>query len=377
MSQDAPRATRPGQATLAGWLIIGGSIVLVATAWQRISTLRTLETQESLRSTLDQQPFKGTGLSVDTLSEVIRVLCMVGAASATAAAILGFYALRRSNSARVALSVLAPVILVGGFATGGFFAPMVVAGIVMLWLRPTRDWFAGRAWEPAATARTARRPDPFAPRDSAPEPDRQRAPEPAPGHDAARPDPEHQPPPPPQAVPPPGVAWGPRPAESPYGAARGAWPAPAAPVRRRPAALIWACTLVWVFCGIVAGGLLITALVLAAARDQLFTELERQQGPIEDLGVSESDVVLGAYVTTAVVVPWCVAAIVLAVLAFRGVGWARIALAVCSALAGLTALVFALFSPVLVVLVAAGATAAFMLLRRDVTAWFAQRRAER
>ena len=39
-------APRPGQATFAAWLIIGGSVILVLTAYQRISTLHTLEVQE-------------------------------------------------------------------------------------------------------------------------------------------------------------------------------------------------------------------------------------------------------------------------------------------------------------------------------------------
>ncbi|MEQ6902764.1 hypothetical protein, partial [Nocardioides sp. YIM 152588] len=177
MPQDTSQ--RPSQATLAGWLIIGGSIVLVLTAWERISSLHTLEVQEELQRVLSEPPVSGTGLTVSSLSTTVRVLCMVAAGAATASTILGFQALKRSTTARIVLTGLAPLVLVGGFATASFFAPMVVAGIAMLWLQPTRDWFAGRPWVQKAPAGKAgpgaerggergadrgageRRPDPF------------------------------------------------------------------------------------------------------------------------------------------------------------------------------------------------------------------------
>ena len=57
-------------------------------------------------------------------------------------------------------------------------------------------------------------------------------------------------------------------------------------------------------------------------------------------------------------------------LAFRRVGWARIALAVSSGVAGALALAGTLASPVLVVLLAATAVTLWLLLRADVAAWF-------
>ena len=156
-------APRPGQATFAAWMIIGGSVILVLTAYQRISTLHTLEVQEELMRVLSEQPLSGTGLGLNGLKTIIRVLCMIAAAAATASTILGVQALRRSTSARLALTLLAPLVLIAGFATPGFFAPMVVAGVCMLWLRPTRDWFAGRPWATATSTVAQRRPDPFAP----------------------------------------------------------------------------------------------------------------------------------------------------------------------------------------------------------------------
>ncbi|KAA1421591.1 hypothetical protein F0U44_04740 [Nocardioides humilatus] len=351
-------APRPGQVTFAGWLIIGGSVILVATAWQRISTLHTLEFQEQLQKVLSEQPFEGTGLGTNTLETTIRVLCMIAAGAATASTILGFQALRRSTSARLALTLLAPLVLIGGFATAGFFAPMVIAGIVMLWLQPSRDWFAGRPWVPRPLVRTGppapRRPDPFAPQPPA----------------ASAP-----PPPPPAPAPPalaPPVSAEPGPYGQPFGAPPPVYPMPpAAAVRvRRPGALIGACITVWVLCSLVAGSMLVTSLVMAFAQDELFDMIEEQQPDFDYAGLSRGELATSVYITTAVVVVWCLAAIVLAVLAFRRVGWARIALAVCTGVTAVLVLAATLVNPVLVVLLVATATTLWLLLRADVAAWF-------
>src|SRR4051812_21805775 len=110
MSQDAPR---PGQATFAAGLIIGGSVVLVITAFQRISGLHTIEMQEQLEKALSEPPIAGMGVGLGELKTTIRVLCMVAAGAATASTILGVQALRRSTSARLALTLLTPLVLIG------------------------------------------------------------------------------------------------------------------------------------------------------------------------------------------------------------------------------------------------------------------------
>lgn len=349
MSQDAPR---PGQATFAAWLIIGGSVILVLTAWQRISSLHTLEVQEELRRVLSEPPLSSTGLGFEGLKTTIRVMCMVAAAAATASAILGLHALRRSTSARLALTLLAPVVLIGGFATAGVFAPLVVAGVVMLWLRPTRDWFAGRPWLPATSAAASRRPDPFAPQPQAREAEpRQPAPPPPPPV-LDRPGPH----PTPYGAPLPTS----EPALSPYG------PSSA----KRPTALLAACVIVWVSSALVSGFMLLVSLVMAVAREDLFDELERQQPDLDLGGMSHAELATGTFVLTAILVCWCLAAMVLAVLAFRRIAWARIALVVCTGIAGMVALAATLASPPIVVVLAAIGVTFWLLLRADVTAWF-------
>ena len=66
---------------------------------------------------------------------------MVAAGCATAAGILGYQVLRRSKSARLALTVLAAPLFLTGMVTGGFVSSLVAASAVMLWLQPARDWF--------------------------------------------------------------------------------------------------------------------------------------------------------------------------------------------------------------------------------------------
>lgn len=351
------KAPRPGQATFAAGLIIGGSVILVATAWQRISTLHTLEVQEELQRVLSEPPFSGTGIGLETLKTTIRVMCMIAAGAATASTILGVQALRRSTGARLALTLLAPLVLIGGFATAGIFAPMVVAGVVMLWLRPTRDWFAGRPWLPAATAGT-RRPDPFAPQHRPGDADPGVAPAAAPSAPQALAAPQDQPPPHPhpygEPVPmAPGGSW------SSYGVSA-----------KRPAALIAACVIVWVSCVLVSGFMLLMSLVMAVARDEFFDEIERQQPNFDMKGMSQAELATGTFVLTAVVVLWSIAAIVLAVLAIRGIPWARVALAVSTGATSLVLLGATLLSPALVVLLAASLVTLWLLLRADVTTWF-------
>lgn len=328
------QAPRPGQATLAGWLIIVGSAVLVVAAWQRIAGLHTLEVQDQLRKILSEPPVAGSGVTLSALSDTIRVLAMVAAGAATASTILGFQALRRSTSARVALTCLAPLIAVGGLATAGFLAPMVVAGVVMLWLRPTRDWFRGSNAE-ASTER----PDPLA---------------------AA---PTAAPPPPP---PPPAAPWE-RP-EMP-GRAPAMYAAPPAHARApRPAALIAACVVTWVSSALVGGMMALTALLFLVAPDAFFDEAERQR--IDLRGMSHDQITTAVLIFAGVSVVWCVVAAVLAGLAIAGRRWAWIALATCTAGAGLVALVAALSAPFVVLLVAAAAVTCALLVRPDVKAWF-------
>lgn len=341
MSEKQPR---PGQATLAAALITGGSVVLILAAGQRISWLHTIEGQEAMQSWIDRQGVDG--FTVDGVSTTLRVLALVGAGAAAAAAILGLQVLRRSASARIALAVLAPVLFVGGLAIEALLVPLVVMGIVLLWLQPTRDWYAGRPWVQAYEQRRAARlgaagsssparpvADPFAPAPPSPEPS---APPPAPGQPVVSP------------------------------------PLPTARARRpRPGGLTAACVLAWVTSATVVVGLALMALAVGQRSDEIFADMQRQQPDLmRSSGMSEQDLVASVYLVLAGFLVWSLAALVLAGLTFVGHNWARITLAVSAVCAASVVLVACLAAPVLVVLLMILALDAWLLLRPDVARWF-------
>ena len=93
--------------TLAAWLIMVGSAIVVAMVFDRVGGLHTLETRDSVERFLAEPPGSDLGIGVDGVITLLRVVSMVTAGCATAAAILGYQVLRRSRSARLALTVLA------------------------------------------------------------------------------------------------------------------------------------------------------------------------------------------------------------------------------------------------------------------------------
>lgn len=346
MSEQQPR---PGQATLAGALIIGGSVFVVLAAWQRISTLHTIQVQEELERVLTDPMTADLGLSADSLATMIRILCLVGAGAATASAILGVQVFKRSASARLALTALSPLLFVGGLATAGFLAPMVLAGIVLLWLQPTRDWYAGRPWVQRYEERRAARLAALRP----PAP-------PTPPVDPAR----HVAPPAVQG-PPPGVPQGPVPATF-------AQPRPV--VGARPPALVAACAVTCVVAVTVVLLVGVMAAYVTANSEKLFAEVMKDQPAWLDTSqVTERDLVAGIYVLVAGVAACALAAVVLAALAFVGQNWARIVLAIGSGSGAAVCLFLALGAWPLIILVAAFAGTTSLLLRPEVARWYAGR----
>jgi hypothetical protein len=351
MSEEQPR---PGQATLAGALIIGGSVFVVLAAWQRISTLHTLAVQEELQKVLTEPMTADLGLDADNLASVIRVLCMVGAGAATASAILGVQVFRRSASARIALTALSPPLFVGGLATAGFLAPMVLAGIVLLWLQPTRDWYAGRPWIQRLEERQAARLGAIRSASRPLPPSRFDRPGQPVDHSVRQPG--HLP----------GPVAGPVTGVGP--------PARGPVVGARPPALVAACAITCVVAVTIV--LLVAAMVayVSANSEKLFAEVMKDQPSwIDRSQVTEQDLVAGIYVLLAGVTACALGAIVLAALAFIGQNWARIVLAVGAASGAALALFLALGAWPLVILVAALAGTTSLLLRPEVARWYAGR----
>lgn len=327
MSEATPE--RPRQATLAGWLIVGGSVLVILLAFQRMAGLTSLESQRAIEDFLAEPPGDGLGLSVDDLLSLIRVLSLVSGACAAATAILGVYVMQRAKSARLALSIIAPFLLASGMVTAGFSASLVVAATVMLWFQPTRDWFDG----------IERRPEPAVPA------------------------------PPPSGQPLPMTGFGTAPAST-----RTATPttAPTRRPERRPSQLVWACVLTWTFCGIGIVGMGLSALVMFVAPDLVFDELARQNPELADQGMTDSAIQTATYVSTGLLIPWCVASIVFAALAFRGAAWARTGLVVSVATATALCLIATIANVLALLPLIACVVTLSLLVRPEVRAWFAR-----
>lgn len=321
---------RPRQVTMAAWLIMGGSVVVVLTVFERVAGLHSLETRQSVQKFLSEPPGADLGVGVTEVLSILRVLCMVAAGCATAAAILGYQVLQRRRSARVALTVLALPLFVTGVASGGFMSSLVAAMSVMLWFQPARDWFDGVVREPGAeqVARSSAQATGSSPWGVAPPMPRR------PTEQAA-----------PQA---PGVID------------------PTA----RPAEVTLACTLTWVFAGLALVVMAASMVVLATSPGLVFDELHRQNPDLASQGVSDATLRTMTFVVGGVVIVWSLAALVVAVLAFRRVRWARTAL-VASASASLALLLLATLGQVLLVVpLAASVVTLALLVRPDVRAWY-------
>lgn len=341
---------RPRQVTLGAALIMGGSALIVASVFERVAGLGSLETQKSVAQFLSEPPGDGLGMSAEGVVTALRALSMVAGASATAAAILGFYVLRRSRSARMGLAVLALPLFVSGMAVGGFLSALVVAATVMLWFQPARDWFDGVVRRPAVEAAAAM----AGPRD----------PEETPGETSVEPTAAT-----PSTEPRPMAGFG----TTPVGYAPTVATAPIGAPAPRPARLLWACVLTWTFCGLAMFAMAMSVLVLLAAPDLVFDELHRQNPDLSSEGLTDSAITSATYVTAAVVLVWGGAASFFALQAFRGVAWGRTALLFSAGAAGAVCLVFTIFNFLLALPLVACLVTVSMLVRPDVRAWFAAR----
>lgn len=352
---------RPRQVTVAGWLIILGGIAVVVTAYQQMSALHSVATRESIQSVLAKAPFEGSGVGVGQVLNTLHVLALVAAACATASVVLGWHALKGSRSARIVLSVLAVPLLLAGVGGGGLFSTVVAVSALLLWLPPAKQWFRGEPLpEPGGPPRQAA-------------PDARVATPPA---DAPVPPPSS----PPEPVRPPGPAvWGPptgHPLPPPSG-----WPAPAWPLpgqlppqvsprpRRRPGAVVTAAVLTWVFSGLAVLIMVGTLLYALSDRDGVWRAALRQSPELRSEGVTQGGFIGLLVVMIGLTVVWCIAAAVMAVLLWRGAGWARVTLVVLVAVSLGVLLMACLVTLACLVPAAASVATIVLLARPESRAW--------
>ncbi len=338
------REPRPRHTTMATALVIGGSVGVIVAVGEQLAGLQSLETRERVSEFLASSPGSDLGMSVSTALESLRAVLMILAGLCTAAAVLGWHAMQGGLRARLALAVLAVPIFLGGFAIGGFLTSLVAAGTALLFTGHSAMWYRGEKIPepPPRPGRPAPRPD--APSGGAPPlPTRQ------PGRSTATLQVERSAPASAYDAPPEATA--------------------------RPDALVWACVLTWAFCSLAVVVMAASVVLMATNPDLVVEEMRRQDA---GLTASEAETLTGTInITAAIIGAWSLFAMVLAVLAFRGTGWARSALLASAAVAGVVCLFGAAYSLVMLLPAAVALAAVVLLNRSEVRAWFAHRAGSR
>lgn len=399
MSEKSTSA-RPSQVTVACWVAVIGSALLVLTLFDSAGRLRSVEFRDAVEEFLATPVGAGLGLDVQQIVEILRVLMLVSGAAAAAALVLAIFVLQRHRGARIGYTIAAVIVMVTAPASGSLFPVMLAFAAMMLWTKPARDWFAGvpvgasgrsgadrsafdsPAADPSRHHREtvvtqdstpSDRPDPHIPEDSGERP----LPPPTEGFGApegSRPDaPQGSQPSAPQG----GPSYG-QPAYPPYAYppqgqgpyAGGYPPAPPTPRDRRPTNVTIATWLTWGLSAFTLFGFVMVAFVLLVARDDFLSQVEQNPTLQDQLdGIDPDQIIAGLWVVVVISLVWCLAAIVLAWFAFRGANWARIVLVVS---AGATALFSILSFPVgLLHLLGAGAVIA-LLFTGGANEWYAR-----
>jgi hypothetical protein len=335
---------RPRQVTLSACLVMAGSVLLVASIFERIGDLHSLETRTAIERFLSEPPGSDLGVGLESVLSLLRTVSMVAAGLATAAAILGYHVLKRNRGARIGLGVLAIPLFLCGLVTGGFLASVVAASVAMLWLQPSRSWFHGDEPPPKddgdeASVRADRTSSdlPLLP------------PLQPPGATAG---PEHAPP-----------AWTPYASTEPWLQQRR---------RSRPGSLVMACILTWASCALAGLFAILMVAVLAADPEGLAAEMHRQNPSLAEEGITDATLRTVAWVVGLGALTWALVSSVFAVLAFQGVRWARVALVVSAGSVAIVCLAGSLVSPVLAAPGVLAALTAVLLLRPAVQRWFSR-----
>jgi len=337
LSEQDKGPVRPQQVTVAALAVVGGSLVLLVSAFDQISTLHSLDTRNAVEQLISGQP-SGLGITVEGWLSVLKIVGMVTGACAAAAAILGWQALQRSRAARIALSVVAVPMVVAGLAIEPLFAVLVAVAVVFLWL-PTAS-----AWFDPDKGRTAPAPSPAPLPPVGIPPLQQQAPPYAP---PTAPSPFAYPPPSPAA---------------PY--------APSAASQRRPGAVTAAAVITFVLAGITAALGVVLAIVGGSMAPDMMDELGRHG--YDTSRFTAHELALGFAILGVVIAITAGTAIVAAAFVLRRSSAARVVLTVMSGLC--IALSVAALASGISLVTLAGAIAVIVLLhRRTSSDWFAGR----
>lgn len=377
--------------TLAGSVVMVASVLVIATVWEQVSGLRSLETREAIEDFLAEPPGNGMGLDVEGVIGLLHVAGLVAAACACAAAVLGWFVMRRDKTARLALAVVAVPLFVTGFVAGGFASSFIAAAAAMLWLSPAREWFATGRWTPPQP-RQASTPESRDRTWPPPQPPAQPPHDPSAGPSAdpsAGPAGPAAPPPSPRpyASPQQGQPWGQQPDHQtqpqgqpaqPYAAP---WPPHAhQPVRphHRPPAVVTAVVIATAMAALVALVAVLAVIVVGMSPELVMDEVERQRPDIVGDGLTMAQLKASTYVSGGVCLALCALALTFAGFTTVGRDWARRGLMITAAFSAGACFLVSLSAPVALVPAAAAVATVVLLGRPEARAWCRARpRAER
>ncbi len=337
---------------MAAGVVMFSSVLVLLTAFERLTTVRSLDSRNAIEDLLAQRPASSLGLDIESATQMLYFSGVIAALCASATAILGWYVLKPDTSARRGLTILAVPLFLTGLAAGGFAASFVAAGVAMLWMQPAREWFATGRWTPPSPVpaidplRRTPAPGPF----DQPVRPQQQLPEQA-RPDQARPD---------QARPEQGVSGQ---------IGHHQWPP--APQPARPHAMVAAFVLTVVMAGGVLALSLLSLALVGLSPDLIMSELERQQPGLIDDGLTLAQMQLSTYVSAGATIVWCGAALVFAGFAMARRAWARRGLMITAAFSAGASILVALTAPVLMVPAAAAVATVVCLRRTEVRSWFA------
>ncbi len=143
-------APRPRQVTVGASVAGASCAFLVINLFEAMSAVRSTATRESVEGTLTKPPWDGLGVGVEDVLDFLHVVVLVSGALAAAGLVLAVYAFQRHRGARIGLTVTAALLMVTATFVSEILPLVVVGGVVLLWSRDARDWFAGRPLRPAA-----------------------------------------------------------------------------------------------------------------------------------------------------------------------------------------------------------------------------------
>ncbi len=375
---DSSRPARPQQVTTAVVLSVVACVLAVVNLFDTRDDLRSTSFEDRVAD--GQGGIGGFASSSEQVVRVLEALVLVSGALAAAAAVLAVYAWQRNRAAWIGFFVVAGLLALTLPVAGVLPVLLLASGATFLAGRPARDWFSDRApaRAGAAVALTEQ-----GPRDGGPlphSPEAHPTPPPWPGRfgggSTAMP-PEGQPDP--FAKQPQGQSEGGQ--APPQQAWQQGWPPPQPqapwgqqPTRdpdKRPGTVTAACITTWVGTLLVAALTALIAVALSADRGAFVREFQRQAATAE-LQVTVDQVIATAWTMAVVGLVWCLAAAVLAVLAFRRSRGGRIGLAVSAALTALLSLLLIL-SVVAAIPLLLGIAVLVLLFTGGANDWYARR----